>query len=76
MEQRTLQVGDKVMWRGGWGQQAPQEATVEGIDECEPGEKYGTAVQKMHWAVVPSMAVVTLDNGHWAYGSQIEPMPL
>lgn len=69
-----LKVGDRVEWRGGWGHDSPQIAVVESIDEVEPGEKYGNAVQAMPWHMVKERAVVSLDNHHWAYGRQIEPL--
>lgn len=69
----TLNIGDKVMWRGGFGREAPKEATIEGIDIVAVGEKYGEAVDSIDWSLVrQNRAVVTLDNGHWAYGDQIE----
>ena len=71
----TLKVGDKVMWRGAWALDAPQEATVVGIDLCKSSEdKYGDSVKEVDWRYQHRI-VVTLDNNHWAYGYQIEPMP-
>jgi hypothetical protein len=74
MKPDTLKVGDTVLWRGGWGHQTVLPARVEYLDRVEPGEKYGDAVPSMPWSEVPVCAVVTLDNGHWAYGSQLSPL--
>lgn len=69
-----LKIGDKVMWRGGFGQQAPKEATVIGIELClEEGDKYGDEVEQVAWDQV-SRCCVDLDNGHWARGAQISKM--
>ena len=67
----TLRIGDTVIWKGAWGSQAPLEAVVTGIDEVVPGEKHGAEVTAMAWARVADSAVVSLANGHWAYGYQI-----
>jgi hypothetical protein len=70
-----LRIGDQVIWRGAWGTQAPLRVRVEAIDAVEPGEKYGTEVTEMAWTLVrEDRAVVSLDNGHWAYGSQLAPV--
>ena len=65
--------GDTVLWRGGWGSDAPLEAVVDGLDITdEPREKYGTPVQEAYWSDVQDNRVLfSLSNGHWAYGSQI-----
>jgi len=66
-----LKIGDVVIWKGSWGSDAPQQATVEGIDLTKGG-KYGEPVNEIKWSqVYDRNVVVTLDNGHWAYGSQI-----
>jgi hypothetical protein len=64
-----LKIGDKVMWRG-----APsEEAIIEGIELCLDGAKYGDAVESVTWSdVKDGNVVVSLDNGHWAYGHQIK----
>ena len=67
----TLKVGDKVLWRGSWGAESPVKVTVISIDRVSPGEKYGEPVDSMDWDEVPRYAVVSLDNGHWAYGQQL-----
>lgn len=67
-----LKVGDKVMWRGGFGTEIPKVATVKSIELCEPGEKYGEDVSEASWSE-RNRLVVDLDNGHWAYGSQLSP---
>ncbi len=65
-----LKIGDTVMWRGSWGTENPQNATVEAIEiDCE--NKTGKSVTKVEWSKVNEDVIVTLDNGHWAYGYQI-----
>ena len=67
----TLKIGDKVTWRGGFGSDSPKPATVEHI-EITNGGKYGDPVDEVNWSkVYDRNLVVTLDNGHWAYASQI-----
>jgi hypothetical protein len=68
-----LKVGDKVMWRGGFGNDAPKEAVVESIELCKAGEKYGNSVDEVSWNKKDRI-VVDLDSGHWAYGRQISPI--
>lgn len=67
-----LKVGDTVLWRGGFGSDAPKKAVVEGI-EITNGGKYGDPVDEVDWTKVYDRNVtVDLDNGHWAYASQIK----
>lgn len=66
----TLRVGDEVMWRGGFGSDAPCKAKVTGIEVCPAGEKYGSPRESVEWSKIHSV-VVDLDNGHWAMGHQI-----
>lgn len=65
---KTIKVGEKVMWSGGFGAQAEKPARITGIEVCDEGEKNGDPVDK---ASLDDNLVVTLDNGHWAYGDQI-----
>ncbi len=68
-----MKVGDKVMWRGCFGMDAARPAVIEAIEETEhPRTKYGWGVQQIPWSR-KNYALVTLDNGHWAYGEQISP---
>ena len=72
-----LKVGDKVMWRGGWGKEAPKKATVECIELCAVGSKYGKDVKSVAWETIEKgnrSVTVSLDNGHWAYGYQLNPI--
>jgi len=67
-----LKVGDEVMWRGGWGSDAPQKARITNIDIYCDGGKYGDEVEECDWdEVTRDNCVVGLDNDHWAYGNQI-----
>lgn len=66
MTEGWLSVGDVVLWNG----IAP--AKVLELTLTKAGEAYGAKVQRMPWELVPTNAVVDLDNGKWAYGSQIE----
>tara|TARA_A100001037_G_C14878945_1_gene513046 strand:- start:298 stop:543 length:246 start_codon:yes stop_codon:yes gene_type:complete len=72
---KQLQVGDKVLWRGGFGTHQPLVATVVGMAITEgPRQKYGASVVAVDWTVVRANRVVfDLDNGHWAYAEQIQP---
>lgn len=72
----TLSVGDAVLWRGAWGQDAPRRAVVRGLERTlYPREKDGDPVDSLEWDTVRAgYAVVSLDNGHWAYGDQIFPL--
>lgn len=70
-----LKPDDIVIWRGAWGTQAPKEAKVLRI--CcgkYSGDKYGLVVPGIPWCCVDDRVVVDLNNGHWAYGSQISPV--
>lgn len=70
----TLYINDTVMWSGGFGNDPYKPAKVLGIQYCEVDEKYGEEVQDINWNDVKDHAVVDLDNGHWAYGSQLKKM--
>jgi hypothetical protein len=74
----VLSVGDRVVWRGAWGSAPPLLARVEGLERTPHGScsKYGTPVPSMPWAEVADCAVVSLDNGSWAYGYQLAPLPV
>lgn len=68
-----LKVGDKVMWRGAWGTDAPKQAIVEEIETNCNGTKSGISADSVEWnEVTDRNVVVTLDNGHWAYGNQLK----
>ena len=70
-----LKIGDKVIWRGAWGSEAPKQAIVESIELCGVGSKDGKDVKSVAWTTFKDggsrSITVTLDNGHWAYGNQL-----
>jgi hypothetical protein len=71
MEAKTLKVGDKIMYRGSFGRGFPESVKIEGIELCEEGEKYGVQVDEILWSL-KDRCVFNLDNGKWAYGTQID----
>ena len=72
---KTLKIGDEVIWKGGFGMDKPKVAKVEGIEHTRGG-KYGDSVEEISWTKVRDREVVLdLDNGHWCYGSQVRQMP-
>jgi hypothetical protein len=71
---RKLRVGDKVRWRGNWGTGGSMVVEVVSIEHVESGEKFGENVEEIDWDKVADEIVVTLDNGHWAYGYQLRPV--
>ena len=67
----VLNVGDTVLWKGGYGNDAEKEAVVEHIEVNCVG-KYETEVDSVNWSEVQDRSVmVDLTNGKWAYGNQI-----
>lgn len=72
-----MAVGDKVLWRGAWGNDPPQVAVIRSIELVAPGQKEnGTSVDEVPWAKIEeagdmNTVVVDLSNGHWAYGYQL-----
>lgn len=70
----VVRVGDTVMWRGAWGRDAPKQAVIESMELCSrPHEKYGEPVDSVPLADKDRLCV-SLSNGSWAYGYQIEPI--
>lgn len=73
MSKKTLRVGDTVMWRGNFGSAPAIPAKVTDMERSHrPRDKYGQSVDEADWAD-KDYIVVSLDNGHWAYGEQISP---
>lgn len=73
--QRVLKVGDEVAWRSGWGEGAPRLARVRRIEiDCNGLAENGVMVDECPWGEVRQRStVVDLENGSWAYGTQIWP---
>ena len=66
-----LKVGDRVLWRGGFGRDAAVEAIIERI-EVDCINKEGDEVKAVKWDEVPNRDIlVDLKNGHWARGHQL-----
>ena len=61
---KFIEPGTKVDTR--WG-----EAKITDIELCQNGEKYGIP-QKKIFVEDKNRCTFDLDNGHWAYGDQIE----
>jgi len=62
---QLIKIGTKVNTRYG-------EAKVKGIDLCKnEGDKEGIRVEKI-WVDLKDRCVFDMDNGHWAYGYQVE----
>jgi hypothetical protein len=72
----SYKVGDKVIWRGSFGNGFPTMATIKGIGLVTNGDKEDTepvneiADDQMRGRDV----VVDLTNGHWAWGNQISKL--
>lgn len=73
--QRVLKVGDEVIWRSGWGEGAPRPARVKRIEvDCNQLAEDGVLVDELPWGQVHTRStVVDLENGSWAYGTQLWP---
>jgi len=64
-----LRIGDEVMWRGCWGKSIAEKAIIMGIIIDETDLK---SITLNYIDREPRKVIVTLDNGHWAYGYQID----
>ena len=73
MENRTLKIGDYVVYRGCWGTGPETVAQVVGLTLTEhPRQKYGDEVQVVTWAAIEANQVcIDLNDHHWVYASQI-----
>ena len=47
-----LKISDKVIWRGSWGADEPQEAIIDGIELCGKGKKNGKTVKSVAWKTI------------------------
>jgi hypothetical protein len=69
-----LKIGDTVLWSGSWGSKPYVETKVTSI-EVNCVNKHGADANEVEWdKVVDKSVMVTLENGHWAYGYQIKPL--
>ena len=71
----VLKIGDRVTWRGAYGKDAPCIATIEHITLTRgPYQKGGEDVEQISLDTLrQGLAVIDLDNGHWAYANQVAP---
>lgn len=63
----TVKVGDKIIYESWSGPR--KTATIEGIQICRQGEKYGREVECCD--LDKHYGVLDLDNGHWCYFYQV-----
>lgn len=69
---KKIKTGDVINWRGAWGSAISKKAVITAIELCDaPGSKYGSPVNEIT-ETDKDRGVFTLDNGHWAYGHQID----
>jgi hypothetical protein len=69
----VLKVGDEVMHRDGFGTDPPRKAKVLQLERTFAGNPEDTEiVQEMSWEELAVRGLVILNNGKWAYGSQID----
>ena len=74
MSDNLIRVGDTVFCRSGCGSETPQPVIITHLELCaEEGDKWGVPVSELPWSE-KGRAVMNLNNGHWCYGSQIEPL--
>ena len=78
-----LSVGDVVMWKGTWGKDSAQLATIHHICICKtPGDPNdGSSRTSLAWSVIKGRDVVVdivsypePDVSHWAWGFQVQPI--
>lgn len=72
----TLRIGDDVLWRGSFGMEEPKKVMVTGIQlNYSNGSKEGIPVEEIDWWHIQERnQILDLDNGHWCWAFQIEPV--
>jgi len=71
MARETIKIGTKVAYTLS-GESEKRIAKVEGIEECEAGEKYGEPVDSVTMRDLRrGDYTFDLSDGHWCYGEQI-----
>jgi hypothetical protein len=68
---KMIKIGSKVMWRGGWGSDPPEEAVVTEIEITDGESKYGEVATSVPFDNRETASFI-LSNGHWCYGNQID----
>ena len=71
---QVLSVGDVVSWSHAWGTAPFRPARVKRIEILlfNDGSDSGVPVDSVPWTKASDI-IVDLDNGHWAYGTQLQP---
>ena len=71
---RTLQVGDMIVYRPGFGMFPPRRAKVVGIELTDHRRsKHGTPVDTVAWHVVEdNRALISVDTQNWLYAEQVD----
>lgn len=73
MKKKTLQINDKVIYRGSWGTDEAKESMIESIDLMpEMHSKLGGKPVEFMTEDNYKRCVVNLADGHWCYGYQID----
>lgn len=70
---RSINVGDVIQYRGGFGLDAPSQAKVTSLEVTQfPREKYGEKVAQVSYGIVEqNRCLFSLDNNHWCYSDQV-----
>tara|TARA_R110000868_G_scaffold411024_1_gene701378 strand:+ start:1943 stop:2173 length:231 start_codon:yes stop_codon:yes gene_type:complete len=73
MSKDFLKLGDTVSWKGCFGMSDAKDAVVKNIcKSAYSGDKHGREVGEVLWTdFVGRDYLVDLDNGNWAWASQI-----
>lgn len=67
-----IKIGDTIIWNGTFGYDDPKTAKIIYLELCKnKHDKYGVPVEFIS-IKDKNRAIFNLDNGYWAYGSQIE----
>ena len=71
-QEPKYRIGQTVEWRGAWGSQPMKFAVITSLERTNRSrEKYGVSVDHI---MDGEHFVCNLDNGHWAYDFQINPV--
>jgi hypothetical protein len=66
----VLEIGQEVLWSGSWGIDSPVKTVVTDIEDHTD---YDSPLESVEWERLNNRdIIVTLENGHWAYGDQIK----